>query len=220
MGKIEEAVNPADILDDPEKLKEAGNDFFKKSEWDSALDCYTQAIKKTKGDCEKQKAIYFKNRAACYLKMDRFEDAVDDCTKSLELTSYSTLLCKKVYDSSQWESCFLNVLCSQDFDIVYRGVVAVGNMIEGGKEVAEPMMDTKVLDVCQALIIKAKMDGSNYQPNPTLQKIKLVAEVALQKAHEMGIIKTYDQAVQEYEDDDKLEEWRSHPKPIEDDSSN
>ena len=93
-------------------------------------------------------------------------------------------------------------------------------MIEGGKEVAEPMMDTKVLDVCQALIIKAKMDESNYQPNPTLQKIKLVAEVALQKAHEMGIIKTYDQAVQEYEDDDKLEEWRSHPKPIEDDSSN
>ena len=82
------------------------------------------------------------------------------------------------------------------------------------------MMDTKVLDVCQALIIKAKMDESNYQPNPTLQKIKLVAEVALQKAHEMGIIKTYDQAVQEYEDDDKLEEWRSHPKPIEDDSSN
>ena len=29
------------------------------------------------------------------------------------LTSYSTALCKKVYDSSQWESCFLNVLCSQ-----------------------------------------------------------------------------------------------------------
>merc|ERR1719445_2304564 len=86
MGKIEEAVNPADLLDDPEKLKEAGNDFFKKSQWDSALDCYSQAINKTRGDCEKQKAIYFKNRAACYLKMDRFEDAVDDCTKSLELT--------------------------------------------------------------------------------------------------------------------------------------
>ena len=42
MGKIEEAVNPADLLDDPEKLKEAGNDFFKKSQWDSALDCYSQ----------------------------------------------------------------------------------------------------------------------------------------------------------------------------------
>ena len=98
---------------------------------------------------------------------------------------------------------------------MYRGVVAVGNMIEGGKETAEPMMDTKVMDVCQALIIKANMDSSSYQPNPVLQKIKMVADIALNKAHEMGIIKTYDQAVQEYEDDDKLEEWRSHPKPVE-----
>ena len=98
-------------------------------------------------------------------------------------------------------------------------MVAVGNMIEGGKETAEPLMDTKILDVCQALIIKAKMDGSNYQPNETLQKIRTVAEVALNKAHEIGVIKTYDQAVQEYEDDDKLEEWRSHPKPIEDSSN-
>ena len=42
MGKIEEAVSPADLLDDPEKLKEAGNDFFKKNNWEDALDCYTQ----------------------------------------------------------------------------------------------------------------------------------------------------------------------------------
>ena len=42
MGKIEEAVSPADLLDDPEKLKEAGNDFFKKSQWEEALNCYTQ----------------------------------------------------------------------------------------------------------------------------------------------------------------------------------
>ena len=94
-------------------------------------------------------------------------------------------------------------------------MVAVANMIEGGKEVAEPMMDTKVMDVCQAHIIRANMDGSSYQPNATLQKIKVVADVALNKAHAMGIIKTYDQAVQEYEDDDKLDEWRSHPKPVE-----
>ena len=42
MGLIEEAVSPADLLDDPEKLKEAGNDFFKKSKWEDALNCYTQ----------------------------------------------------------------------------------------------------------------------------------------------------------------------------------
>jgi len=135
------------------------------------------------------------------------------------LTSYSNLLCKKVYESSQWESCFLNVLCNQDYDIVYRGVVAVGNMIEAGKEVADQMMDTKILDVCQALIIKANMDASNFQPIPVLGQIRDVAKVALDKAHELGVIKTYDQAVQEYEDDDELEDWRHHPKPAIEDAS-
>merc|ERR1712227_371339 len=128
------------------------------------------------------------------------------------LTSYSSILCNKVYESTQWESCFLNVLCSQDYDIVYRGVVAIANMIEAGKDVADKMMDTKVLDVCQALIIKANMDSSNFEPIPVLAKIKSVAEVALNKAHAMGVIKTYEQAVKEDEDDEELEEWRHHPK--------
>ena len=82
---------------------------------------------------------------------------------------------------------------------MYRGVVAVGNMIEAGKETADPLMETKILDVCQALIIKAKMDASNFQPIPVLAKIREVAEVALEKAHGMGVIKTYEQAVEEYE---------------------
>ena len=76
-------------------------------------------------------------------------------------------------------------------------------MIEAGKETADPLMETKILDVCQALIIKAKMDASNFQPNPVLAKIREVCEVALNKAHGMGVIKTYDQAVEEYEEDDR-----------------
>ena len=28
------------------------------------------------------------------------------------LTTYSSKLCQKIYESSQWEACFLNVLCS------------------------------------------------------------------------------------------------------------
>merc|ERR1739842_124399 len=59
------------------------------------------------------------------------------------------------------------------------GVVTVANIIEAGKEIADPIMETKILDVFQALIIKAKMDASNYEPDPILAKIKSVAEVAL-----------------------------------------
>eukprot|EP00091_Calanus_sinicus_P025590 TRINITY_DN9837_c0_g1_i1.p1 TRINITY_DN9837_c0_g1~~TRINITY_DN9837_c0_g1_i1.p1 ORF type:complete len:251 (-),score=99.22 TRINITY_DN9837_c0_g1_i1:261-1013(-) len=85
MGRIEEMDCPEDDINEPERLKEAGNEAFKKANYDDAIACYTKAIKKTKDEFEKQKAVYFKNRAACHLKLENFEDAVFDCDKSLEL---------------------------------------------------------------------------------------------------------------------------------------
>merc|ERR1719158_1316375 len=127
------------------------------------------------------------------------------------LTSASSKLCQKVFESSQWEACMLNVLANKDFEVTYRGVIIVDNMIQCGKEIAEPMMDTQVMDVCQALIAKANLDLGNATVNETLQKIKKICEHALNLAHSMGIIKTYNQAVQEDEDDEALEPWRPHP---------
>merc|ERR1712198_165400 len=86
------------------------------------------------------------------------------------LTSPSSKICKKIFESSQWEPCMLNVLANQDYDITHRGVIIVDNMIQAGKETSEPLMDTQILDVCQALILKAKMDQSNFQPIESLQK--------------------------------------------------
>jgi len=127
------------------------------------------------------------------------------------LTSASTKLCQKIYESSQWEACMLNTLANKDFEVTYRGVVIVDNVVQCGKEIAEPMMDTQVMDVCQALIAKANMDEGNAVVNETLQKIKKICDHALNLAHSMGIIKTYSQAVQEDEDDEALEPWRPHP---------
>merc|ERR1719445_1102018 len=127
------------------------------------------------------------------------------------LTSASTKLCQKIYESSQWEACMLNTLANKDFEVTYRGVVIVDNVVQCGKEIAEPMMDTQVMDVCQALIAKANLDLGNATVNETLQKIKKICEHALNLAHSMGIIKTYSQAVQEDEDDEALEPWRPHP---------
>jgi len=131
------------------------------------------------------------------------------------LTSSSSKCCKKIFESTQWEACMLNVLANKDYDVTYRGVIIVDNMIQSGKENSEPLMDTQILDVCQALIVKAKMDQSNYQPNETLQKIRKVCDHALELAHSMGVIKTYAQAVEEDEDDEKIEPWRPHPKATE-----
>lgn len=65
--------------------KEKGNEAFKRSEWESAIQFYTKAIKL--GEKEKDLPVYYKNRAAAYLKTEAWERAYDDCTKSLDMQS-------------------------------------------------------------------------------------------------------------------------------------
>lgn len=129
------------------------------------------------------------------------------------LSSQSSKVCSKVFESKQWEECFLNLLANTDYEITYRGVVIVDNMVLAGKEVAEPLLDGKIMNVLQALIMKAKLDEGNYEKNPLLQKIRSVCEHALNTAYEMKVIKTYVDAVKEDEDDETLEPWSHHPAP-------
>ncbi|KAK7091996.1 hypothetical protein V1264_009607 [Littorina saxatilis] len=65
-------------------LKEEGNNHFKTGQYKEALKCYKQAL----GDAsitDNEKAVIYKNRAACYLKLNDNQAAVDDCTASLLL---------------------------------------------------------------------------------------------------------------------------------------
>ena len=69
------------------KLKEIGNEAFKKGDFELALDAYTKAMdiaKEEKGRHEVV-AILYKNRAAVHLKSEDFQCAVEDCTKALDL---------------------------------------------------------------------------------------------------------------------------------------
>lgn len=72
------------ICEDPLKLKEDGNAAFKGGNLGLALECYTKAIKLTKEDSN-EKAVYYKNRAAVYLKQNDNIKALDDCNKSLDI---------------------------------------------------------------------------------------------------------------------------------------
>lgn len=65
--------------------KERGNEAFKRSEWEKAIEFYTKAIKF--GEKEKDLPVYYKNRAAAYLKIELWERAYEDCTKSLDIQS-------------------------------------------------------------------------------------------------------------------------------------
>uniref|UniRef100_A0A1Q3FNV7 Protein unc-45 homolog B n=1 Tax=Culex tarsalis TaxID=7177 RepID=A0A1Q3FNV7_CULTA len=70
------------LEEDPSVCKERGNEEFKNGFWDEALVWYTKAIKN--GEKHKDLPVFYKNRAATYLKLEKYSKALDDCTKSLE----------------------------------------------------------------------------------------------------------------------------------------
>ncbi|XP_026461678.1 RNA polymerase II-associated protein 3-like [Ctenocephalides felis] len=70
----EEAINKS------KELKNEGNTFVKMSNWTKALECYTKAIQLYQGD-----AIYYANRALCYLKLEKWAKAEKDCCRALEI---------------------------------------------------------------------------------------------------------------------------------------
>ncbi|XP_042280003.1 sperm-associated antigen 1-like [Thunnus maccoyii] len=61
-------------------LKQEGNEFVKKGQYQDALGKYTECLKLKPEEC----AIYT-NRALCYLKLERFTDAKQDCDAALKL---------------------------------------------------------------------------------------------------------------------------------------
>ena len=128
------------------------------------------------------------------------------------LTAQSKKCCEKVFDSTQWLECLLNLLANQDYEIVLRGAAVAKSMVTvGGEVTAEKVLATEVMEVLQALIMKAKLDEGSYEPNPTLQRIKKISNDALDVAHKMKLIKTKDEAAEEPEEDVKLDDWKKAP---------
>lgn len=63
-----------------EALKKEGNHFFSHADYISALVKYTEAICSNRNH-----SVLYSNRAATFLKLESWENAVSDCTKGLEL---------------------------------------------------------------------------------------------------------------------------------------
>lgn len=67
-----------------EQLKEKGNAAFRNGEYIEAEDLYTQAITKYS-----RNPLIFTNRANARLKLQRWDGAVNDCLKSIEITGHN-----------------------------------------------------------------------------------------------------------------------------------
>ncbi|CAL8359888.1 unnamed protein product [Lota lota] len=67
---------------DPATLKEEGNTLFKAGDMKGAACCYTKAIKLSDGKTER--AVLYRNRSACYLKLEDYTKAEADASKALD----------------------------------------------------------------------------------------------------------------------------------------
>lgn len=65
-----------------EKMKEKGNEFFKKGDYASAIEHYTYAT-----EMDPNNPVFFTNRSTCYYKMDKMDKSLRDAQKSIKLDS-------------------------------------------------------------------------------------------------------------------------------------
>jgi len=66
------------------ELKEQGNRLFAARNYDDAIGCYTKAIIKNPSS-----STFYTNRALCYLKQKKWQQAITDCQHAIEIESKS-----------------------------------------------------------------------------------------------------------------------------------
>jgi tetratricopeptide (TPR) repeat protein len=73
-----------------EEAKERGNERFRQQRWEAAAREYTSAVNLSKLPRFQRPdlaAVYLHNRAACYIRLQRLEEAVEDCEAALALST-------------------------------------------------------------------------------------------------------------------------------------
>uniref|UniRef100_A0A7N6A234 UNC-45/Cro1/She4 central domain-containing protein n=1 Tax=Anabas testudineus TaxID=64144 RepID=A0A7N6A234_ANATE len=68
---------------DPAALKDEGNTLFKAGDMQGAVCCYTKALKLT--DNQAESAVLYRNRSACYLKLEEYNKAETDASQALDV---------------------------------------------------------------------------------------------------------------------------------------
>lgn len=145
-----------EVKDGAIAFKEEGNTAFKIGDWMAAIDAYTKAIKH--GEHHKQLGTFYKNRAAAYLKLEKYEQVVRDCDKSLEL------------EPNEPKALFRRAQAKEQlgrFEEAYRDAVNVWNVDKSDKSV-KPFVERL------HLIVQRRAE-ENAQTSSKVQKMMEIA---------------------------------------------
>jgi tetratricopeptide (TPR) repeat protein len=166
----EEEEEPASPAEQAVRLKEQGNEQYKKGLYRDALRFYSAAIEANEqAPPGEQLSAYYGNRAACYLMIQEHTKAIDDCLAGLKLDPGNTKLATR---------CVTAYVALGKFD----EAVAIANQVfEECDESAEPAIQeqlNKVEKVQQKL-----QEGDNALEAKGFGN----ALVCFQKSREMGL---------------------------------
>jgi len=76
-------------LDPLESIKEGGDKYYKESNFEKAIEKYTQAIDKHTNKGAELALKCYANRAACFKQLSNFDGTIGDCTQVLEYVMHS-----------------------------------------------------------------------------------------------------------------------------------
>ena len=95
------------------------------------------------------------------------------------LTSASEKACGKILEAKNWLESLHFLLANPNPGVQHRGVTIICNMIKSGKEVAEKLIETDVMEILMALTKSEKIED---------QRIKEIAMAALDAAAKWELI--------------------------------
>lgn len=105
------------------------------------------------------------------------EETVEAASGALAmLTSVSTKCCQKLFTCQDWLEIFQNLLSNPSSNIKHRGLVIVINVLNAGKDLAEKLIATNIMEILMAL---TKTED---------EKIVELAYKALKAAEDMKLI--------------------------------
>ena len=153
--------------------KSQGNDKFSSKAYTEAFALYTEAIEyapSTK-DFDKQRAVFHGNRAACCMELGRYEEAVTECTRALELDpKYLKALirrCKAHEELDQLDECLADMDAALEIDPKQSKLRAERNkMEERVKEKNEKLKDEmmgKLKEMGNMVLGKFGMSLDNFK---------------------------------------------------------
>lgn len=102
-----------------ERLKEAGNECFRRKVYREASALYQQALNVAPTDST-SRAVYYGNKAACSMRLSEFNDALQSCNEALKINNeYVKVLMRRclVYEQlRQWENAMSDALRVLEID--------------------------------------------------------------------------------------------------------